>query len=136
MHFAFHNHNYEFRRLGETTGFETIVTRTDPKLVWLELDCYWLTQAGYDPAEMLKQYAARTRMIHIKDRKPGFVPSQTLDGSAEHFTEVGTGTIDWKAVLAAAQKAGVEHYFVEQDSGERPPLESIAISYRNLRGLM
>lgn len=136
MRFAFHNHNYEFRRLGETTGFDTIVARTDPKLVWLEMDCYWITQAGHDAVEMLNRFGNRVRMIHVKDRKPGFAPSQTLDASAEHFTEVGTGTIDWKAVLAAAQKAGVEHYFVEQDSGERPPLESVAISYRNLRGLM
>ncbi|MCI0350887.1 MAG: sugar phosphate isomerase/epimerase [Acidobacteriales bacterium] len=136
MRFGFHNHNYEFRRFGDTTGFETMVARTDPGLVWLELDCYWVTQAGHDPVEMLNRHGNRVRMIHIKDRKPGFPPSHTLDASAEHFAEVGTGTIDWKAVLAAAQKAGVEHYFVEQDSGERPPLESVAISYRNLRPLM
>jgi len=136
MRFGFHNHNYEFRRFGDVTGFDTIVDRTDPKLVWLELDCYWITQAGHDPAEMLKQYGSRVRMIHIKDRKPGFPPSQQLNSSAEHFTEVGTGTIDWPAVLGAAQKAGVEHYFVEQDSADRPPLESIAISYGNLRSLL
>lgn len=136
MRFGFHNHNYEFRRFGETTGFKTIVARTDPKLVLLELDCYWVTQAGRDPVEMLNRLGNRVRMIHVKDRKPGFASSQTLDASAEHFTEVGTGTIDWKAVLAAAQNAGVEHYFVEQDSGERPPLESVAINYRNLRSIM
>jgi sugar phosphate isomerase/epimerase len=86
--------------------------------------------------EMLHRLGNRVRMIHVKDRKAGFPPSHTLDASAEHFTEVGTGTINWRAVLAAAQKAGVEHYFVEQDSGERPALESVAISYRNLRSLM
>jgi sugar phosphate isomerase/epimerase len=136
MRFGFHNHNYEFRRFGETTGVDTLVALTDPKLVWLEIDCYWVTEAGHDPVEMLNRYGKRVSMIHIKDRKPGFPPSQELDASAEHFTEVGTGTINWKAVLAAAQKAGVEHYFVEQDSGERPPLESVAISYRNLRSLL
>jgi sugar phosphate isomerase/epimerase len=136
MRFGFHNHNYEFRRFGNTTGFDVIVARTDPKLVWLELDCYWVTQAGHDPVEMLNRLGNRVRMIHIKDRKAGFPSSHTLDASAEHFTEVGTGTINWKSVLAAAQKAGVEHYFVEQDSGERPPLESVALSYRNLRAVM
>jgi sugar phosphate isomerase/epimerase len=163
MRFAFHNHNYEFKRFppqrsksgivgdpgfppqqsksgtagdpgsGETTGFEQIVKQTDPQLVWLELDCYWLTQAGLDPVEELKRYARRARMIHIKDRKPGFAPSTVKDAAAEHFTEVGTGTINWKAVIATANKIGVEHFFVEQDSMERPPMESIAISYRNLR---
>jgi len=136
MRFGFHNHNYEFRRFGDVSGFETLVAHTDPKLVSLEMDCYWVTQAGHDPVEMLTQYGSRVRMLHIKDRKPGFPPSHQLNSSAEHFTEVGTGTIDWPAVVGAAQKTGVEHYFVEQDSGERPPLESIAISYRNLRSLL
>ena len=136
MRFAFHNHNYEFKRLGDITGFELIVKETDPELVWLELDCYWLTQAGRDPVEELKRYAGRARMVHIKDRKPGFPASQVKDAAAEHFTEVGTGTINWKAVIATANKIGVEHFFVEQDSTERPPLESIAISYRNLRRLV
>ena len=136
MRFAFHNHNYEFKRLGDITGFELIVKETDPELVWLELDCYWLTQAGRDPVEELKRYAGRARMVHIKDRKPGFPASQVKDAAAEHFTEVGTGTINWKAVIATARKTGVEHFFVEQDSTERPPLESIAISYRNLRRLV
>jgi len=136
MRFAFHNHNYEFKRLGDITGFELIVKETDPELVWLELDCYWLTQAGRDPVEELKRYAGRARMVHSKDRKPGFPASQVKDAAAEHFTEVGTGTINWKAVIATANKIGVEHFFVEQDSTERPPLESIAISYRNLRRLV
>lgn len=135
MRLAFHNHNYEFKRFGETTGFDTLVAHTDPNLVSFEIDCYWVTEAGYDPVELLNRLGNRVRMIHIKDRKPGFPPSHELSPSAEHFTEVGTGTIDWKAVLAAAQKAGVEHYFVEQDSTERDPLQSIAISYRNLRSL-
>ena len=136
LRFAFHNHNYEFRRFGETTGFDILVAHTDPKLVWFEIDCYWVTQAGQDPVDVLNRLGNRVRMIHIKDRKPGFLPSHELDEAAKHFTEVGTGTINWKAVLAAAEKAAVEHYFVEQDSSERPPLESIAISYRNLRSLL
>jgi sugar phosphate isomerase/epimerase len=136
MRFGFHNHNYEFRKLGDTTGFDTIVSRTDPKLVCLELDCYWLTQAGRDPAAMIAEHADRVRLIHVKDRKPGFPTSQQLEAAAEHFTEVGTGTIDWKKVLAAAEKAGVQHYFVEQDEIAGPPLQSLTTSYRNLRSLL
>jgi len=136
MQFGFHNHNYEFRQLGNTTGFDTIVSNTDPKLVCLEFDCYWLTQAGRDPVAMLTKYADRVRLIHVKDRKPGFPTSQQLDSSAEHFTEVGTGMIKWKPVLAAAEKVGVQHYFVEQDEIAGPPMESVAKSYRNLRAML
>lgn len=136
MRFGFHNHNYEFKRFGDTTGFETLVARTDPKLVCFEIDCYWITQAGRDPVQTLTELGHRVRLIHVKDRKPGFPASQDLGPAAEHFAEVGTGSIDYKAVIAAAEKVGVEHYFVEQDSTTIPPLESLAISYRNLRPLL
>jgi sugar phosphate isomerase/epimerase len=136
MRFGFHDHNYEFRRFGDTTGFDTLVARTDPKLVCFEIDCYWITQAGRDPVKTLNDLGRRVRLIHVKDRKPGFSFSQELAPSAEHFTEVGTGMIDWKAVLAAAERTGVEHYFVEQDTTTIPPLESLEISYRNLRKML
>lgn len=136
MQFGFHNHNYEFNPIGQTSGFDILMQDTDPGLVKLEMDCYWITQAGRDPVQMLKQYRDRVRMLHLKDRKSGFAPSQQLNESAEHFTEVGNGTIDWKAILTVAQAQGVEHYFVEQDTSDRSPFESIRISYNNLEKLM
>ena len=136
MRFAFHNHNYEFRRFGQTTGFQTLVDRTDPKLVFFEIDCYWITQAGEDPVAMMNRLGGRLRMLHLKDRKAAFPPSQQKDKAAEHFTEVGTGTIDWNSILKAAQKNNIEHLFVEQDECERPPMESLRISYRNAQGFL
>jgi sugar phosphate isomerase/epimerase len=136
MRFGFHNHNYEFRRLGEATGFETLVARTDPKLVCFEMDCYWITEAGRDPVRMLNDLGSRIRLLHIKDRKPGFSTSQDLGPAAEHFTEVGTGMIDWKGIIAAAKKNGIEYFFIEQDTLEKPPFESLEISYRNLRHIL
>ena len=129
MRFGFHNHNYEFRRLGDTTGFEILVERTDPKLVCFEMDCYWVTEAGRDPVAMMAKLGKRVRMLHLKDRKRGFPSSQVKNKAAEHFTEVGNGTIDWKNVLAAAERLQIEHLFVEQDESERPPLESLKISF-------
>ena len=136
MTFGFHNHNYEFRSFGDTTGFATLMERTDPKLVCLEMDCYWIAQAGGDPAEMFKKLGNRIRLLHLKDRKPGFATSQELNEAAEHFTEVGDGNLNWKRILAAAKRNGVKHLFVERDSGTRPALESIGISYANLQRLM
>lgn len=84
---------------------------------------------------MLQRLGKRIRLLHLKDRKQGFPPSQQLNSAAEHFTEVGNGSINWKAVLKVAQKYGVEHYFVEQDESERPPIESLRISYNNIEAL-
>ncbi len=136
MRFSFHNHNYEFRRFGQTTGFQTLVERTDPQLVFFEMDCYWITEAGENPVTTFKKLGRRIHLLHLKDRKPGFPPSQELNFAAGHFTEVGNGSIDWKAILAAAQQSGIEHMFVEQDESERSPIESLLISYRNLQHVM
>ncbi len=136
MRFGFHNHNYEFRKFGNTTGFDTLMANTDPKLVSLEMDCYWITQAGRDPLKMLQEHGDRIRLLHLKDRKPGFPPSQQLNAAAGHFTEVGTGSIDWKDILKAAQKNNVEYLFVEQDFTTLPPIESLRISYNNLQKLL
>jgi sugar phosphate isomerase/epimerase len=136
MRFGFHNHNYEFANWGTTTGFDVLMSRTDPNLMCLEMDCYWITQAGRDPLEMLKTYGSRIQLLHLKDRKPGFPTSQKLDKRAEHFTPVGTGTIDWKGILAAARQNGTDHMFVEQDSADIPPIEAVRLSYRNLQPLL
>ncbi len=136
MRFAFHNHDYEFQQFGSKTGFDVLMERTDPKLVEWEMDCYWVTQAGQDPVAMLRKYRDRIRLLHLKDRKPGYPTSHKLDAAAEHFTEVGTGSIDWKKVLAVAHQQGIRYYFVEQDTTTLPPMESLQISYRNLRKIM
>jgi sugar phosphate isomerase/epimerase len=134
--FAFHNHNYEFKKFGVTTGYQTLIAGTDPKLVWFEMDCYWVTQAGLNPVEMLNSLGSRIRMLHIKDRLPGVSVSQTLDKAAEHFTEVGTGTLNFRAIAAAARSAGVEHYFVEQDEISKPVYESLDTSFQNAKKLL
>ena len=133
MQFGFHNHNYEFRRFGDTTGFEAMMSRCDAKLVCIEMDCYWITQAGGDVLQMFQQYGNRIKLLHLKDRKPGFPTSQVKDAAAEHFTEVGAGTIHWQEILAAAEKNGVKHLYVERDSGDLPAMESLRISYQNLQ---
>ena len=136
MRFAFHNHNYEFQDLKGTTGFDILVKETDPELVWLEMDTYWITQAGRDPVLLLNQLGKRVRLLHLKDRKADFPTSQVLDASAEHFTEVGNGTLQWRALLALAQRLGIEHYYVEQDESDKSPMDSLKISYTFLHKML
>jgi sugar phosphate isomerase/epimerase len=133
---AFHNHDYEFRKWNEGTGFDVLKNETDPELVFFEMDCYWVAQAGLDPVLFLNQLGKRVRLLHLKDRKPGFPPSTDTDTASAHFTEVGKGEIRWRNILILAQKLEVEHYFVEQDRTEGSPLESIRISYEYLRNIL
>jgi sugar phosphate isomerase/epimerase len=133
MQFGFHNHNYEFRRFGETNGFETLMKSCEANLVCIEMDCYWMAQAGQNSLQMFEKYGSRIRLLHLKDRKAGFPESQVKNDAAEHFTEVGAGTIHWQEILNAAAKHGVRHMFVERDSGDLPAMESLRISYENLQ---
>jgi sugar phosphate isomerase/epimerase len=136
MRFGFHNHNYEFKPFGDTNGYDTLLSRTDPKLVMFEMDCYWIAQSGQNPVKFMDEHADRIHLLHLKDRKAGFPVSQWKDKGAEHFTEVGSGTLDWKAILAAAEKNKIQHMFVEQDEPEIPPIESLRKSFSYLQKLL
>jgi sugar phosphate isomerase/epimerase len=136
MRFAFHNHNYEFQDLKGTTGFDILLKETDPELVSLEMDVYWITQAGRDPVLLLNQLGKRVRLLHLKDRKADVPTSQVLDDGAEHFTEVGNGTIAWRPLFTLAQKLGIEHYYVEQDESDKSPMDSLKISYAFLHKML
>jgi sugar phosphate isomerase/epimerase len=135
MQFAFHNHDYEFKPQGNTTGFAELMQHTDPAFVKMEFDLYWLTQAGQDPAAMLTRHADRARLIHLKDRTPNAPTSYDMDASSEHFTELGKGTIHWPALLAQARKQGIRYAFLDQDETSEPVLQSMKESYAYLHSL-
>jgi sugar phosphate isomerase/epimerase len=67
LQLGYHNHNFEFKSYGSTTGYDEFIRLTDPNLVKLELDCGWMTVAGYDPVAYLTKYPERYRLLHIKD---------------------------------------------------------------------
>jgi len=132
LRFGFHNHNVEFQTYDGSTGFEILMQHTDPALVQWQMDCYWVAEAGHDPVAMLRKYGKRLQSLHLKDRKPNVPVSTELGPAAAHFTEVGEGTLDWKTILRLAGEERIPYMFVEQDQTERPPLESLQISYNNL----
>jgi len=131
---AVHNHNREFRSFEGAIVYDVLLQRTQPELVSFELDCMWCKFAGKDPVEYPKRFPGRFSLLHIKDMKPGFGPS-TDKVVGQPFTEVGQGVLDWKPIFAAAPRAGVKHYFVEQDRCDRPPLDSARMSCDYLKAL-
>jgi sugar phosphate isomerase/epimerase len=136
MEFVFHNHCYEFKpQEGGVTGWETLMQQTDAKLVKLEFDLYWLTQAGQDPVKMLAKYADRARLIHLKDRQAGAPTGFVLDASAEHFTELGKGSIAWPALIEQAKRQGIRYAFLDQDETAGPVVDSMTASFAYLKGI-
>jgi sugar phosphate isomerase/epimerase len=135
IQFGYHNHNFEFTKFDGVEAFDELLRKTDPKLVNIELDCYWATRAGKDPVAFFRQYPGRFPILHVKDMKPGQAPTTDPRAGSNAFTEVGRGSIDWKRIFSAAREGGVKHYFVEQDKCERAPLESAKVSFEYLRNL-
>ncbi|MGR4862364.1 sugar phosphate isomerase/epimerase family protein [Caulobacter sp. LARHSG274] len=124
---GYHNHNFEFTPLGNTTGMEILLKGTDPNLVTFEMDVGWVTAAGQDPFALLKTHPHRFTQMHVKDIKASTKPNFEL---RQDPTEVGAGMIPWPKLLPAAYAAGVRGFYVEQE----PPfahsrLDSAKISF-------
>ena len=140
LQLGYHNHNFEWKSYGSTTGYDEFLRLTDPGLVKLEMDCGWVTVAGQDPVAYLTKYPERYSLMHIKDFRKGFTPRTTLtdkDATAPVPTELGRGVIDYRRVFAAARKAQIRALFVEQEPPftEMPALDAIKIDCEYMRSL-
>ncbi len=119
IQFAYHNHDFEFEKFDENQNvYDFLLENTFPELVKMELDLYWISKAGIDPLTYFERFPGRFPLWHVKDMEKG----------SKDFTEIGSGTIDFKRVFEARKKAGLKHWFVEQDSGNKDIFESIRIS--------
>jgi len=94
-----------------------MMTETKPQFVHYEMDVFWIVHPGQDPVKLLKTYSSRFELMHLKDMKQQ-TPTGVFTGHADVTSNValGTGVIDWPAVLRAARKAGVKWYFIEDES--------------------
>jgi sugar phosphate isomerase/epimerase len=135
--FTYHPHGFEFRPLSEGAGlthFDLLVQETKPGLVSFEMDVFWVTLPGQDPAELLAKYPNRWALMHLKDLRRD-APTGIHTGRALPTDDVplGTGQVNWPAVLKQAADAGVKHYFIEDESAA--PLESVPLSVKYLQGV-
>lgn len=137
---AYHNHIYEFRPQGNTTGYKILLDNTEPELLKMEMDLFWANYAHQDPLAWFKQYPGRFPMLHIKGLKKDLPPEDQNPyefprGKFIPFTEVGKGRIDWRPIFAHVKEAGTKHIFVEQDRSDIDPFEAISISAQYLKHL-
>ena len=124
LQLCYHNHSFEFETFDGETGFDIFYGAADAELVKAEIDTYWVQHGGEDPAATIRRFAGRAPLVHLKDMTPGDAPT---------FTEVGNGILDFQAIFAASEAAGVQWYIVEQDICAGPSIESARISRANLK---
>jgi sugar phosphate isomerase/epimerase len=135
LKFCYHNHAFEFETVDGEPLMHTLIAETDPKLVGFELDCFWVSVAGHNPADAIAHLSGRVLLLHLKDKAADTPVRYNESVPPATFKEVGHGVIDWPAVLKAADAANVEHYFVEQDQTPGDPVASLRQSFEYLSKL-
>jgi sugar phosphate isomerase/epimerase len=124
LRFGYHNHNFEFVKIDDTTGYDLLLTLTDPDKVCFECDLYWMTYAGIDPLDYFSKYPGRFELWHVKDME---------NNTERDFAPVGKGIIDFYRIFKSKDLAGMEYFFVEQDECKIDPFDCVQISYKNLQ---
>ncbi|MBI2928054.1 MAG: sugar phosphate isomerase/epimerase [Verrucomicrobia bacterium] len=115
--FFYHCHGYEFKPHGDATFMDALIKGTKPEHVRFEMDVFWVVHPGHDPVKWLAKYPGRWELMHVKDMKKG-TPCGLFTGKSDVNNDVvlGTGVIDWPALLREAARSGVKWYFIEDES--------------------
>lgn len=127
MKFGYHNHAFEFETLEGQTPYDVMLKELDPKLVDMEMDIFWVVNAGKDPLQYFEKHPGRFTQWHVKD----------MDKSDKmRNANVGTGTIDWKNIFANSRKSGMKHFYVEQETYPGAPIDSVGESIKYLKTIL
>ncbi|MDQ7904920.1 sugar phosphate isomerase/epimerase [Phytohabitans sp. ZYX-F-186] len=112
LKFGYHNHHNEFFRQdgGSRTGFDVLADETDPDLVYLEVDLFWVTRGAHDPVDVIRRNRGRIHQFHVKDMNP--------DGG---MADPGEGLVDFARIFAHGKEAGIDEFIVERDDAGTPP---------------
>lgn len=111
LSFGYHNHAHEFKKVQDKVMFDYMIENTDPKLVFFEMDVYWVTKGGADPVAYFNKYPKRFRLLHIKDED-----------------ELGrSGMVNFKKIFENCKNSGVENIIVEVErySKGKEPIQSV-----------
>jgi len=119
---CYHNHHIEFRRVAGKTVLEILFEETDPRYLQGEPDTYWVQNGGGDPVEWCERLKNRLPILHMKDYTVNAENKPT-------FAEIGNGNLNWKRIIAAAEKAGCEWFCIEQDTCPGDPFDSLKQSF-------
>lgn len=137
IQFFYHTHGYEFRPVSEgasETFFDLLARETKPDLVAFEMDVFWVVHPGADPVTLLQKYPGRWALMHLKDiRKGAYTGVYTGKAPLTDDVPLGTGMVEWPAVLKQAQASGVKYYFIEDESPT--VLDAIPVTIKYLEGV-
>ncbi|MCM3115374.1 sugar phosphate isomerase/epimerase [Neobacillus sp. MER 74] len=152
MRYYYHNHYQEFQKFDDKSVYEIIMENTDPNLVFIEMDTYWIMRGGEDPIKLMEKYKDRLVLLHQKDfpkesPQPIVMYNGIIDANREItyplfeetknplcFIEVGTGIMPIQEIINTAAKApNLEYILLEQDHTQLNEIESIQQSMKGFQ---
>ena len=131
--FCYHVHGYEFWKHENGTLLDYIINNTNPEDVSFEMDVFWVQFGGGDPVQLLKKYGNRWKLIHLKDLKKGAKKDLTGLTGPENNVPLGEGELDIPGILREANKLGIKHFFIEDESDY--PMTQVPKSIAYLKSL-
>jgi sugar phosphate isomerase/epimerase len=123
----YHNHDFEFNTVEEQIPYDVLLKELDPKFVGMELDIFWVYNAGKDPLTYFEKYPRRFEQWHVKDMNKS---------DKSRNADIGTGAIDWKQVFANAKKSGMKKFYIEQETYPGVPMDSVAAGIKYLKTIL
>jgi sugar phosphate isomerase/epimerase len=127
MKFGYHNHAFEFDTLDGQIPYDVMLAELDPKNVSMEMDIFWVVNAGRDPLQYFEKHPGRFHQWHVKDMDKA---------DKNRNADIGTGTIDWKAIFAKAKQSGMKHFYIEQETYPGEPIDSVGASIKYLKAIL
>lgn len=129
MDFSYHNHDFEFFKVGDKTLLEMLYDLGSPEILKAELDVFWVQAGGGSPEAWVRKCAGRQPLVHFKDMV-------MTEDRERRFAPIGEGNLNWPGIIQACEESGVDWVLVEQDQcyGE-DPFDCLATSYRNLKAM-
>ena len=140
LQFLYHNHGYGLVEMEGSIPFNLILDRTDPDLVVMEMDVFWMTAGRADPVEYLNAYPGRFKLMHIKDMTE-LVRFEGDGGDSSQWiplfpkmADAGEGVLDLDEILKVASMTGVQHFYLERDLAPDPD-QTLKGSYQYLSSI-
>ena len=130
LRLCYHTHGTEFDLSPDGTQFDTLAKLTNPAFVNFEMDIFWIVYGHQDPVQLLRRYPGRFPLMHVKDIRPGTIlggsPADVLEDDS---VPLGTGLVDVRAALVAAETYGVKHRYLEEEAVDAVPQIRLSLQY-------
>jgi sugar phosphate isomerase/epimerase len=125
--FGYHNHAFEFDTVDGQIPYDVMLAELDKEYVNMEMDIFWVVNAGRDPFAYFDKHPGRFEQWHVKDMDKN---------DKQRNANIGSGTIDWKKIFAASKKSGMKHFYVEQETYPGAPIDSVGESIKYLKTIL